>query len=83
MQIFESYQVVISSYNSAFYLERCLRSVDKIFKNKKWILLFVDDSSVDHTQHELNKILPSLSVIFIHLKYCLKLGLLATQKTGF
>ena len=64
MQIFESYQVVISSYNSAFYLERCLRSVDKIFKNKKWILLFVDDSSVDHTQHELNKILPSLSCDF-------------------
>jgi len=64
MEIKERYQVVITSYNCAYFLKRCLESVDKIFKNKKWILIFIDDGSTDHTEEELQKITPNLSYDF-------------------
>jgi glycosyltransferase involved in cell wall biosynthesis len=68
MEIEERYQVVISSYNCAFFLKRCLESVDKIFKNKRWILVFADDASTDHTEEELQKITPNLSYDFYVIK---------------
>lgn len=68
MEIKERYQVVISSYNCAYFLKRCLESVDEVFKNKKWILVFADDGSTDHTAEELEKITPNLSYDFYIIK---------------
>jgi len=56
MEIKERYQVVITSHNCAYFLKRCLESVDKIFKNKNWILIFIDDGSTDHTEEELESV---------------------------
>lgn len=64
MELQEKYQVVITSHNCGYFLKRCLESVDKIFKNKKWILVFIDDNSTDHTEQELQRITPNLSYDF-------------------
>lgn len=68
MEIKERYQVVISSNNCGRFLERCLKSVDRVFKNKRWILVFADDRSTDDTEEELQKIAPNLSYDFYIIK---------------
>jgi len=68
MEIKERYQVVISSHNCAFFLKRCLESVNEVLKNKRWILVFADDGSTDHTLEELEKIVPNLSYDFYVIK---------------
>ena len=48
-------QVLITSYNSAKYLNRCLNSIEKALKGYHWILIFCDDDSQDETESIIKK----------------------------
>ena len=55
--------IVIVSYNVKYFLEQCLRSVEKATKNLEAEIIVIDNNSVDESAEMVKNKFPNVSLI--------------------